>query len=382
MTPTGNIPKTHRLHLSCIAVTACITLMMCISASAASSSAYVRVSQVGYEAANAPFQAYLMSTASESGATFSVINSEGSTVYSGAIGALLGTWSNSKKLTYDVYGLSFTVPGGDVYTISVTGPVAATSPKFAVNTPDVLYPGLLLNTLFFYETERDGAKYIPNALRDGAGHVNDSNAVIYNTPPLDDNDDINNVPPAAPLVNAGLPNTDVSGGWWDAGDYIKYVETTSYTVALMEIGIRDFPHQMGPSANVNPVTPPVSISYAGNSGKGAPDSTDFTAEARFGIDWLNKMWNQQNKTLLYQVSNSQEFNYYGYGTPTSTTCGGTYDTPYCLFTEYDIWTLPQVQDDYQQPGDPEPCDPYTSYFTCHRPAFLAGAAGSKISPNL
>jgi hypothetical protein len=46
----------------------------------ASESAYVRVSQVGYEAANAPFQAYLMSTSSESGASFSVINSEGTTV--------------------------------------------------------------------------------------------------------------------------------------------------------------------------------------------------------------------------------------------------------------------------------------------------------------
>jgi endoglucanase len=362
-----------------------LAILVAVATGAAhAQAAWVRVNQVGYESGKGPFRAYLMSKVDETGATFTVTDSQGRKVYSAAIGAPVGTWSHSKTLTYNVYALDFTVPRNEIYTIAVKGPKKADSPPFAVNTPDVLYPGLLLNTLFFYETERDGAKYIPNALRDGAGHVNDSNAVIYNTPPLDDNDDINNVPPAAPLVNAGLPNTDVSGGWWDAGDYIKYVETTSYTVALMEIGIRDFPHQMGPSANVNPVTPPASISYAGNSGKGAPDSTDFTAEARFGIDWLNKMWNQQNKTLLYQVSNSQEFNYYGYGTPTSANpnCGGTYQTPYCLFTEYDIWTLPQVQDTYQQPGDPEPCDPFTSYYICHRPAFLAGPAGSKISPNL
>jgi endoglucanase len=114
------------------------------------------VSQVGYEAANAPFQAYLMSTASESGATFSVINSEGVTVYSSAVGALRGTWSNP-DVTYDVYSLSFSVPGADIYYISVSGPVAATSPKFAVDTPNVLYPALLLNTLWFYETDEDGA---------------------------------------------------------------------------------------------------------------------------------------------------------------------------------------------------------------------------------
>jgi len=138
---TENFPKISNLPRPYLINITAFVLLACTSAAAASSavsSAYVRVSQVGYEVANAPFQAYLMSTASESGATFSVINSEGVTVYSGAVGALLGTWSNSKKLTYDVYGLSFTVPGGDVYTISVAGPIAATSPKFAVNTPDVL----------------------------------------------------------------------------------------------------------------------------------------------------------------------------------------------------------------------------------------------------
>ena len=60
------------------------------SPAAGGASTYVRVNQVGYEAAGAPFQAYLMSTASESGATFSVINSKGATVYSAAI----GTWAS------------------------------------------------------------------------------------------------------------------------------------------------------------------------------------------------------------------------------------------------------------------------------------------------
>src|SRR5580704_989996 len=152
VTLTGSFPEiSNRPRISTIAIAAFL-MLACASATAASS-AYVRVNQVGYEAANPPFQAYLMSTVSESGATFKVVNSEGATVYSGAIGSLLGTWGNSKKLTYDVYPISFTVPGGDIYTISVSGPVAATSPKFAVNTPEILYPGLLLNTLWFYETD-------------------------------------------------------------------------------------------------------------------------------------------------------------------------------------------------------------------------------------
>ena len=86
---------------------------------------------------------------------------------------------------------------------------------------------------------------------------------VYLTPPLDSNDNIDNVPPTPPLVSAKLPNIDASGGWWDAGDYMKYVETVSYTTALMEIGVRDFPNQMGAYAPVNPPAPPGSVSYAG-----------------------------------------------------------------------------------------------------------------------
>jgi endoglucanase len=325
-----------------------------------------------------------MSKATGGQASFKVVNAKGETAYSGNVGALLGAWSHSSTVTYNVYALDFKVPAGDLYTISVSGPVTAVSPNFAVDGPGVLYPGLLLNTLFFYQTQRDGAGFIPNALRTEPGHVNDEVALVYQTPPLDDNDFINNAPPTSPLVSAKLPDIDAAGGWWDAGDYMKYVETVSYTTALMQIGIRDFPRQMGSHAPVNPPAPPGSISYAGNSGPGAPASSDFGEEARFGTNWLLKMWDDKSKTLYYQVDNSQDWNYYGEGDPSSATgdCGGTYATPYCLLTEYDIWTLPQAADKFEQAGDPRPCDPYSTFYICHRPVFVAGPAASPISPNL
>ncbi|MGC1660146.1 MAG: glycoside hydrolase family 9 protein [Candidatus Acidiferrales bacterium] len=380
-------PNLAAVSISCraAAVAAVAFLALLVSAPPIlAQSAYVRVNQAGYEAGSGPFRAYLMSEAVESGATYKVVDSNGKVVSSGKVGALLGTWGHNKKVTYDVYAIDFGAPGGAIYTIKVAGPVAAKSPQFAVDSPEALYPGLLLNTLFFYETERDGAKYVPNALRDAPGHLKDENAKVYSTPPLDVNDDVNNVPPTPPLESSNLANIDASGGWWDAGDYMKYVETVSYTAALMEIGVRDFPAQMGAFAPVNPRVPPASISSAGMSGSGAPASSDFTKEADFGIEWLDKMWNDKTKTLYYQVDNSQEWNYYGFGTPSSATgnCGGTFVTPYCLFTEYDIWTLPQAADDYQQPGDPAPCGPYTSFYICDRPVFLAAPAGGKISPNL
>jgi endoglucanase len=378
------MPSSALSHLRAfLAVILLLALSLSAATTHAANSAYVRVNQAGYESGGL-HRAYLMSTAAESGATFKVLNSKGATVYSGKIGALLGAWAHSQTLAYDVYALDFTAPGGDVYTIKVQGPVNASSPEFAVDCPEALYSGLLLNTLFFYETQQDGPDFLPNALRAAPGHLKDEHATVYNTPPLDNNDFIDNAPPIAPLVPAGLPKIDVSGGWWDAGDYEKYVETVSYTEALMEIGIRDFPNQMGAQSQINPPKPPAAISYAGDSGPGSPISSDFTASARFGIDWLLKMWDDKTKTLYYQVDNSQDFNYYGEGDPSSAAgnCGGTYDSPDCLITEYDIWTLPQAADHFRQQGDPAACDPQTTVFICNRPVFVSGPAGSKISPNL
>jgi endoglucanase len=323
-------------------------------APAAAQSAYVRVSQAGYEAGSPSFRAYLMSTGPETGATFNVLSSGGQSVYAAPIGALLGTWSNGATLTYSVYALDFTVPAGDGYTISVAAPVAAVSPAFPVQDPAALYSGLLLNTKFFYETERDGPNYIPNALRAAPGHLNDASATVFQTPPLNSDDSIATT--GTPLTPTGAV-IDASGGWWDAGDYMKYVETTSYTVALQEIGIRDFPNQMGAHAPMNPPAPPNSISYAGNA-SGAPVSANFEGEAHFGIEFLMKMWDDTTKTLYYQVGNSQDWTNF----PN-------------LLSDYDIWRLPQADDDWQG------C-PSAAQYICHRPVFAAGSAGSPISPNL
>jgi endoglucanase len=316
-------------------------------------SVFVRVSQVGYETGNGPFRAYLMSKAGVSATSFHVVNSAGQTLVTAPIGALLGTWSNSATLTYNVYALDFTVPGGDTYTIAIPGHPAADSPVFAVDPPAVLYPGLLLNAKFFYETQRDGPNYIQNALRNAPGHLNDRSATVYQTPPLDSNDLITTT--GTPLVSTGKV-IDASGGWWDAGDYMKYVETVSYTVALQEIGVRDFPSQMGPNAPHNPPAPPASISYAGNA-VGPPSSPDFSPDAEFGIRFLLKMWDDNSRTLFYQVGNSQDWVNFTY------------------LSDYDIWRLPQADDNW------DACSA-DAKFICHRPVFVAGPAGSPISPNL
>jgi endoglucanase len=284
---------------------------------------YVRVNQIGYEAGVA-MRAYLMTSRRVSGVGFAVTNAAGLNVITGSVGATLGEWGK-----YGVYPIDFLVNTPGVYTVSVSGPVSATSPGFPVDTPKNLYGTPLENNLYFYENERDGPDFIPTPLRTAAGHLNDASAAVYKKPQTDNNDNlIGSLIPTGETINA-------EGGWWDAGDYLKFVQTHSYVVALMLIGVRDFPRQMGRNSA----------------------ASDFTNEATFGVNWLQKMWNDDTKTLYYQVGIGTDFESFDY------------------LSDHDIWRLPQLDDSYA--GN----DPVYQYIR-HRPVFRAAPAKSKISPNL
>ena len=281
--------------------------------------AFLRVNQVGYPAASSK-RAYLMSSVAETGATFSVKNASGATVLSGPIGANLGSWSGAYSF---VYALDFgAVTTAGTYSIAVTGPADASSPTFRIDTAQNVYSGAVANALFFYQTERDGRNYVPNALRTAPAHLNDENAMTYLTPNANSSGRF-----SGDLTPLGT-RIDASGGWWDAGDYIKGVQTLSYTDALLGIAARDFPSQLG---------------------------SGFAVEATFGADWLSRMWDGSTKTFYYQV---------GIGTGNAKTVG-----------DHDIWRLPQADDTY---GGTDPLYRYIR----NRPVLRAGPPGAKISPNL
>jgi len=314
-----------RLVLVAAAVLAAGSLHMTTAGAApVPNAAFVRVNQVGYPS-TASKRAYLMSNALETGATFSVKNASGTTVHSASVGASLGAWSNSFK---NVYALDFdAVAAAGSYTISVTGPVAATSPGFRIDSAATVYMGPLANALAFYQTERDGPNFVPSALRSAPGHRNDQTAMTYLTPHANSSGRF-----SGDLTPLGV-RIDASGGWWDAGDYIKGVQTLGYTTDLLLAGVRDFPAQLG----------------AGSA------TANFTAEAKFGTDWLLRMWDDPTRTFYYQV---------GIGTGNAKTVG-----------DHDIWRLPQADDTY---GGTDPLYRYIR----NRPVFRAGPPGSLISPNL
>src|SRR5438128_5217322 len=156
-----------------------IVILTVLASAAYAQSAFVRVDQVGY-VSGASKRAYLMASGAETGATCVIKNSSGTTVCGpAAIGANLGSWSSAFP---DVYALDFDgfVTSG-TYTIGVSGPIAASSPGFKIDSPTNVYSASLGNSLFFYENERDGPNFIATPLRPAAGHVNDQSAKVYLT---------------------------------------------------------------------------------------------------------------------------------------------------------------------------------------------------------
>ena len=315
----------RRFRSSALAATMTLTMLLAAGCGAGpslargSGTAFIRVNQVGYVGA-ASKSAYLMAGGSEAGATFSVRDAAGKPVFEARIGANLGRWSSRYP---DVYALDFSsVRTAGSYTVTVRGPMAASSPRFRIDTGAHLYAGAIANAVAFYQAERDGPQFVAGPLRSAPGHLHDRTAMTYLTPKVNQDGDF-----SGDLRPLGV-RIDASGGWWDAGDYLKFVETTSYTVDVQLLGVRDFPTQLGPG---------------------------FAREARFGTDWLRRMWDDHTRTLYYQV---------GIGEGNARIVG-----------DHDIWRLPQADDHF---GGNDPADRYIR----NRPVFRAGPPGAPISPNL
>jgi hypothetical protein len=286
-------------------------------------SAYVRVNQVGYASAGAK-QAIALASGVETGATFSVVRADGTTVFSAPVGPYQGSWSSAYP---DTYLLDFSaLRAAGSYTIQVHGPLAAGSPIFRIAGAASLYGDLLPHAEFFFQAQHDGPEVNPRVMKRRPSHLTDAAARIYETPTYRDD------ALRGGLTRVGGP-IDVSGGWFDAGDYVKLVQTASYVDAVMLFAARQYPALL--------------------DGGGA----DFLSEGRYGLDWLQKLWDAADRILYYQVG-------IGDGNGSS------------ILGDHDIWRLPQADDAMRvKPGDP-------AYYVKYRPVFRVGPSGAPISPNL
>ncbi|RSD21868.1 glycoside hydrolase family 9 protein [Amycolatopsis eburnea] len=303
------------MRLLPLATAAALAVPLAAAPAEAATPAEVRVDQVGYALGEAK-HAYLLGSVP---GPFTVVDERGHTVRKGRTGASLGAWNARYPAVFDL-DLS-TLDRSGTYRVKAAG---ATSPPFRIDTASRLFRPLVRATTEFFQAQRDGHDVIPGRLGRKPSHLADRTATVYAEPKFagEGGDEI-----VEPLKPAGGP-VDVEGGWVDAGDFVKFTSNTAYSLAELGFVLREDP---------DPV---------------------LAKEVRFGLDWLDKVWDGRTRTLYAQVgigTGSEEFGFLG---------------------DHDVWRNPQDDDALDvKPGDP-------AYFVKHRPVFPAGPAGAPLSPNL
>jgi endoglucanase len=313
----------------CAAIAATLSSAPAVSRAAGSSrllasgpQVQIRVNQQGYLPHEAK-QARLMAPGTIDNGTFEVTDRAGLVVMHGQVPASPeGSWNSRYP---DVYRLDFgrlRRPGR--YRVVTSGAIQATSPWFHVLGPSRVFGTLLRSGIAFDQTQRDGKHVVRGPLHRGPSHLRDRHATVYAWPQMARGSDLIT---DRRLRAIGGP-VDVAGGWFDAGDYLKFTHSTAYNDVLLFTSARLL-GQRAPAALVS--------------------------EARHGLRWLEKMWHARSRTLYFQVG-------IGSGNRAGTFRG-----------DHDLWRLPQADDHDKARRD---------RFVSHRPVFAAAPAGSPISPNL
>jgi len=274
----------------------------------------VRVNQVGYSTSGAK-RAFVMSSAPCTGATFHVWHAT-TQVLVGTAGHDRGRWNST--FTH-VCALPFTWTHPGLYTVRTMG---ATSAPFRIGTARHLYRGLVANSLVFYQAQRDGRDVIRSVLQRKPSHLNDRRARVYRTPKYRGERLKHDLHAVGGRVN-------VAGGWFDAGDYVKFTGTTAFTVGVMLTALRDHPKLFG----------------------GAGPA--FGPEALRGIKWLLKMYDDKHRVVYYQVG-------IGSGNPK-------------IVADHDVWRLPQRDDAMRA---------HSRRYLAHRPVFRSARPGHPVAPSL
>jgi endoglucanase len=282
----------------------------------------VRVNQQGYLPGE-PKQARLMTRARVDDATFHVVDDSDAVVLTGRVPHRpTGSWSKRFPAVYRLDLDALHAEGR--YRVEVGGDATARSPWFSVTDSSEIFGPLLRAGVAFDQNQRDGADVISGPLDRQPSHLNDAHGHIYRWPRMEHGSDLIL---DRRLHRIGGP-VDVSGGWFDAGDYLKFTHSTAYNDVLLFSSAR----MLGDR------TPP-----------------ELLAEARHGLGWLSKMWRAKHRNLLIQVG-------IGSGNRSGKFRG-----------DHDLWRLPEADDDDSRHAD---------RFVSHRPVFRAAPPGHRISPNL
>ncbi len=235
----------------------------------------IKVNQLGYlpgAAKIALVTGFAEALAAQPGDTFQVRELLGSrVVYEGAL-ELRADYdpvvSGERLLAADFSQL--TTPGD--YYITLNAEQAEDSPPFTIGAD--VYGRLLTDAQRYFYLQRSGlaleAQYAGQFAR-GAGHLQDA---------------------AAQFRSGAQSPRNVAGGWYDAGDFGKYVNAGATAVSDLLWAYELFPNQF-PDGQLN----------IPESGNGLPDLLD---EVRWELDWLLKMQDRDSGGFYHMVQPTED----------------------------------------------------------------------------
>ena len=235
-------------------------LIFYICLTSAYSQSWIRINQLGYKP-NSTKIAVLSSKIEIKIDEFEIIDAiSNKTVYTGKQFKEFGTYSSFKK-NFRLYFSDFRTSGK--YYIKVKDVI---SPAFVID--ESIYSGSADFILKYMRQQRCG--YNP-FLKDSC-HVHDG--FIVDRPGFDS------------------IHINVTGGWHDASDYLQYVTTSANAIYQMLFAYQQNPNVFGDFFDKN-----------GDPGKnGIPDILD---EAKWGLDWLDKM-NPERGIMYNQIADDRD----------------------------------------------------------------------------
>lgn len=213
---------------------------------------YIRVNSIGYLPADRKI-GLAMTDLDLSGEQFQVSASSG-VLAAGPIGKDRGPYAKFLHL-YEVDFTSFNTPG--IYFLQIGD---YHSDPFEISSQ--VYQPLIPLTLQFFQVQHCGSA--PAEKHDQC-HLNDG------------------------VIKGGPQNgrkIDTTGGWHDAGDYLKFLSTTAFSLDMMLTAYVQQPKVF--QSEDKQKTPAV------------------LQEAQIGLDWIYKMWNPTSNLLFYQVGDASD----------------------------------------------------------------------------
>lgn len=218
----------------------------------AMSQVYIRLNQVGYLPQENKV-GFVLANKELNGQSFTIFqNGSGEIRYMGMVTNDRGSYGAFAHL----YALDFSPlqqPGR--YRLQIGG-----DQSHCFEIGEGIYAPVLPTSLQFFRVQRSGDN---DPLLHEPSHLNDG------------------------IARGGTLNgqpVDATGGWYDAGDYLKFASTHGYTLDLMLVA-----YQRHPQVFVDGNTLP-----------------SVLAESQIGLDWLLKMWDAEHQILYYQVGDESD----------------------------------------------------------------------------